>query len=360
MTDKNNNKVLRFGLISTSRIGDKVIAAIRHAGHVVTAVASRDIKRAEEYAAQNKIPKAMLYNQLISEPTVDAVYIPIPTGLRREWAISAANHKKHVLCEKPFASTEDVETIVKACFDNGVMFMDGTMWMHHPRTLKMKSEFPHLGKIQHVMTTFSFTLTDYEDIRLKRALEPHGALGDIGWYNVKAILWAFDWVLPESVFCSAQFHRVKAGEAIENSVISSCEGILTFADGRAATFHCSFNEVFNQILYVTGEKGQLSVDDFVLTSDMSFNNYAERQIIEEYRIKEGSSTERVVPMENVCMQEVEMIKTFAKEALIKPQPGQMARFCSESILTQVVIDALDRSARTQSVVKIDHSKVHRP
>src|SRR4030095_512329 len=101
---------LRWGFLSTANIARKNWKAIRNAGNsALVAVASRDHKRAQHFidgcqaaAPLNGAPVALeTYQQLVDSRDIDAVYIPLPTGLRRDWAIKAAQAGKHVLCEKP-------------------------------------------------------------------------------------------------------------------------------------------------------------------------------------------------------------------------------------------------------------------
>ncbi len=152
------------------------------------------------YALSNRIPSFTgSYASLLENQSINAIYVPIPTTLRTEWCIKAAKAGKHILAEKPFASEEAVTHIVEACREAGVAFLDGTMWLHHVRTAAMKEDLAKMGSLSSIMTSFCFRIEDMTDIRLRTDLEPHGALGDLGWYNVKAILWAYDWDLPEQV-----------------------------------------------------------------------------------------------------------------------------------------------------------------
>ena len=136
-------KKLRFGFLSTANIGRKNWKAIFHSGNsVVTAVASRDVERSRKFIrecqaeAPFETPPAALgsYEELLASKNVDAIYFPLPTGLRQEWVVRAAEAGKHVLCEKPCArNAAELEAMLSACRKNRVQFMDGVMFMHNPR-----------------------------------------------------------------------------------------------------------------------------------------------------------------------------------------------------------------------------------
>lgn len=133
----------RWGLLSTAAITRKNWKAIRLSGNgTVTAVASRDAKRAKEFidecSAEVPFPDPIAavgdYDALLARPDVDVVYIALPTGLRKPWVIKAAEAGKHVLCEKPVAPTAaDAQEMIDACRRNNVQFMDGVMFSHSKR-----------------------------------------------------------------------------------------------------------------------------------------------------------------------------------------------------------------------------------
>ena len=114
---------LRWGVLSTANIGiDKVIPAMAAAARCeVVAIASRDLGRAEAAASGLGIARAFgAYEDLLADPDVDAVYIPLPNHLHAEWTIAAARAGKHVLCEKPLAMTAaDAERMIEACQAEG-------------------------------------------------------------------------------------------------------------------------------------------------------------------------------------------------------------------------------------------------
>src|SRR5260221_8171530 len=134
---------LRWGILSTAQIARKNWKAIRNTGNgTVVAVASRDAGRARQFisecqteAPMETMPQALgSYEELLASKDIDAVYIPLPTGLRKEWVLCAAQAGKHIVCEKPCAtSVADLDEMIEACREHRVQFMDGVMFMHSRR-----------------------------------------------------------------------------------------------------------------------------------------------------------------------------------------------------------------------------------
>src|SRR5258708_2376237 len=131
---------IRWGILGTANIARKNWKAIQLTGNsTVTAAASRDIERSrrfiadcQSHAPMEHEPQAFGgYERLLESDKVDAVYIPLPTGLRKEWVLRAAAAGKHVVCEKPCAvSVADLREMLDACKKNRIQFMDGVMFMH--------------------------------------------------------------------------------------------------------------------------------------------------------------------------------------------------------------------------------------
>ena len=265
-------KKLRWGFLSTANIGRKNWQSIRNTeNNVLVAVASRDAVRARKFIEECQAaepfetpPKALgSYEELIASPEVDAIYVPLPTALRREWIVRAANAGKHILCEKPCAvNLAELDAMLAACRANRVQFLDGVMFMHHPRMSRLRAaldDAASVGDIRRIMATFSFNVGEAffkNDIRLQSALEPTGSLGDLGWYCIRIILWAMKWQMP-----------VEANGRIlsaTNSVPTEFSGELVFAGGASAGFYCSFLAPNQKWVNISGTKGWLRVDDFVL------------------------------------------------------------------------------------------------
>ncbi|KAL8261428.1 hypothetical protein R6Q59_025477 [Mikania micrantha] len=261
---------IRFGILGCADIARKVSRAISLAPNAaIYAIGSRSLEKATKFAASNGFPESAKiygsYDAVLDDPNVDAVYVPLPTSLHIKWAVLAAQKKKHILLEKPVAlNVGEFDQILEACESNGVQLMDSTMWMHNPRTAKMKeyiSDTHKFGELRTINVVFTFAADqDFleNDIRVKPDLDALGALGDVGWYCIRAILWAYDFNLPNSVTALPGTIFNKAG------VIISCGASLHWEDGKIATFHCSFLANLTMNITASGTKGSLHLNDFVI------------------------------------------------------------------------------------------------
>lgn len=149
--------ILGFGEIS--RRLSKFSKAITLVPNVtLVAIGSRRIHNTTEITSSEGFLESVKmyesYEAVLDDPEVDAVYIPLPAKLQPEWAVAAAEKKKHVLLEKPVApDVAELDRVLAACEANGVQFMDGTLWMHHPRTAEMEefiSDSDRFGKLKSV------------------------------------------------------------------------------------------------------------------------------------------------------------------------------------------------------------------
>jgi predicted dehydrogenase len=354
---------LRWGILSTAQIGRKVWQAIRRSQNgVVAAVASRDLARCERYITecQAEVPFAQMpravgsYEELIKADDLDALYIPLPTGLRKEWVLRAAAAGKHVLCEKPCApSVADLREMLAACRRHRVQFMDGVMFMHTKRLQRMRAvldDGKSVGKIRHITTAFQFNTTKEffkTNIRADSRLEPQGTLGDQGWYCIRIALWAMNWQLPERVSGRILSSVTKPRGAAPTPTEFS--GELFFPGGASCDFYCSFITALEQRVNISGMLGSLSLTDFVLPfqgSELAFDtgrmDYkfvgCDAYMVpspRRWKVREHGHS-------HADAQEVNMIRNFTKQA----QSGRLDHFWpGVSLKTQQVLDACLQSAR---------------
>jgi predicted dehydrogenase len=245
---------LRIGVLSTADIARrKVIPGLRRTARCeVVAIASRDAARARQVAAELDIPTSHAsYEALLADPSVDAVYIPLPNHLHAEWTVAAARAGKHVLCEKPLAlSAAEAETMVEACRAAGVVLMEAFMYRHHPSWVAARELVAsgRIGRLTAVQSWFSFFNDDPTNIRNIRAYGG-GALYDIGCYAVNLSRMLFEGE-PDGV----QASLVRDGASGVDIVASA---ILRFGDG-VASFTCSTRTETDQRVDIYGTTGRIS------------------------------------------------------------------------------------------------------
>ncbi|GMV05118.1 MAG: hypothetical protein AMXMBFR53_13980, partial [Gemmatimonadota bacterium] len=228
-------KRLRWGVLGTANIGRAAVnPAIRASSNgELVAVASRDGERARAFAAEHAIPRALgSYEALVEDPEVDALYVPLPNSLHREWTVRAARAGKHVLCEKPLALTEaECREMAAVAEEHGTLLMEAFMYRFHPRTERVLALVREgaLGPIRAIRSAFTFRLTRPDNIRLRPELGG-GALMDVGCYCVNA----------SRTLAGAEPAEVQAqANWTEGGVDGELAGILRFPDGLLAHFDCA-------------------------------------------------------------------------------------------------------------------------
>jgi predicted dehydrogenase len=179
---------VRWGIVSTAHINRLVIPGAQASPAVdLVAVASREPARAEAYAAEWGIPRALgSYEALLADPELEAVYVSLPNSLHCEWSIRALEAGKHVLCEKPLSrDPAEVEAAFDAADRAGRFLMEAFMWRHTPQTARLRELVADgaIGELRLVRSAFSYSLYDEENIRLRTEVDG-GALMDVGCYCV--------------------------------------------------------------------------------------------------------------------------------------------------------------------------------
>ena len=183
---------MRIGVLGSARIAP---AALMRPARVVDgvevgAVAARDRRRAEAFAARYGVPAVHdTYADLLGDPSLDAVYVPLPNGLHAQWTLAALKAGKHVLCEKPFtANAAQARQVAAAADGTGLVVMEAFHYRYHPLARRM-AEVVHggeLGRIQRVEAAMCFPLPRFSDIRYDFSLAG-GALMDAGCYAVHVL-----------------------------------------------------------------------------------------------------------------------------------------------------------------------------
>lgn len=246
---------LRWGVMSTAKIGrTSMIPGIQRASRCeLVAIASRDEAAARLMADDFGVPTTHgSYEALLSDPEVDAVYIPLPNHLHARWTLAAARAGKHVLCEKPLAMTaSDAQEMVDVCAAEGVVLMEAFMYRLHPSwtTVRELVASGRIGELRAVQSWFSYFNDDPTNIRNIHAYGG-GALFDVGCYCVNLSRMLFG---GEPVGVKASVIR---DPDMEVDVVTSA--ILEFDKG-VATFTCSTRTEPDQRVHVYGTEGRITI-----------------------------------------------------------------------------------------------------
>ena len=248
-------KRLRWGLMSTARINERLIEPIGNSERSeLVAVASRSKETVDRYAAEWKIPRAHVgYEQLLADPEVDAVYISLPNSMHAEWCVKSAEQGKHVLCEKPMALTaEEADRIAEAARKHGVLIQEAAMYRYHEQTRQVREWVTSgdIGDIRVIQGFFGFTLEREGDIRFDPSLGG-GSLWDIGSYPVSF----------SRTVTGANPLEVEAQQVLGDSGVDlSFAGQLRFASGALAQIASSFQVTACWSAQVIGSKGRILLD----------------------------------------------------------------------------------------------------
>ena len=250
------SEAVRWGIVSTANINEKVLAGLDGSPAArVVAVGSRETERAREFAAHHGIARAHgSYDELLADPEVEAVYIPLPNGLHVEWTLAALAAGKHVLCEKPLSPrAEEVERCFDAAERAGLLLSEGFMWRHHPQAERLVSLVREgaIGELRLVRAAFSFPLRRFPDVRWDADLDG-GALLDVGCYCVSG----------SRLLAGAEPERV-SGESVmaPSGVDARFAGTLRFPGDVLAVFDCGFDITARDELEAIGSDGSLFLDD---------------------------------------------------------------------------------------------------
>ncbi|MNI09680.1 Glucose--fructose oxidoreductase precursor [compost metagenome] len=262
---------LRWGILGCAGIAVRaVIPGIRASETgIVTAIASRDLTKSQETANTLNIPTAYgSYEELLADPNIDAVYIPLPNHLHKEWTILAAQAGKHVLCEKPFAmNAAEAEEMVEACESAGVQLAEAFMYRHHPRYTQMKEiiNSGEIGDIRGIHGAFTFNSSGANaNVRFHRHMGG-GSLYDVGCYPISAARYLLERE-PEA----ATVHAFLSPQHDEVDMMAS--GLIEFSGGVALTFDCGMWAAGRNNLEVLGTLGRIEVPSaFVSPQDAGSN-----------------------------------------------------------------------------------------
>lgn len=319
-------KQMKWGVLGYAGIAQrKLIPALVQSEYAVPyAVASRSAEKLQEAKAQFGF-KALYqdYNELLCDPEVEAVYIPLPNALHKEWTIKALRAGKHVLCEKPMAQTpEDCQQMIDCAKENGVILAEAFMYRFGKRMQIVEQILKSgaLGRIRTIYSSHRFVLRDAGNVRVNASLGG-GSIWDVGCYPVNLI----------GMIMKDEPVSVKTEKIDFQGVDASLSSVLRYEDGTICTINCGFGAQGVNLTEISGEDGLMVIRN-------TFSDMDEPDPAPILLIQNGAVTEIPVPAFHTYTMEVD---AFCR-AVMEGRPLEYDT--QESVRTVRVINRILESA----------------
>jgi len=333
---------VRIGVLGCANIAERyAVPAFQSIENAeVISIASRTLEKAKEWASRFGIKAENSYDALVSNPDVDAVYIPLPVGLHKEWAMKAANNGKHVMCEKSLAeSLGSAKTIVEACRSQGVVLYEDFMCDFHPQHAKVLSSVKNgdIGAPFVFRGYFGFPPLDKDSFRYDESLGG-SSLGETGSYLVFMARKLFG-EEPVATTCKLFYDQ-------EKDIDIKGVAMLEFSGEKIALLVFSFDAVYQNNYSIWGSAGLIRVmRAYSIPPDM-------KPIIE--LIKNENFKEIVTNIDAPAANHFELIfEDFCDTVLNKEERADKINSVYSALLSQArVLEAMRISAREDRKVKL--------
>ena len=248
---------VRWGVLGTARISvKKVIPAMLQGEHCqMVGIASRNLDRARMVAVELGLPRAYgSYEELLADPEIEAVYIPLPNHLHVPWSIRALEAGKHVLCEKPIglSAAEAEELLAVSTRHPHLKVMEAFMYRHHPQWQRARRLVREglIGDLKTIQTFFSYYNDDPANIRNQAGIGG-GGLMDVGCYCISAARWLFD-AEPQRVLGILEYDPGFKTDRLASAVMDFGTGTTTWT--------CATQLVAYQRVHIVGTEGRIEIE----------------------------------------------------------------------------------------------------
>jgi predicted dehydrogenase len=311
---------LRIGVLGAARITPPALVKPARIVDEVTvkAIAARDVDRARAFAAKYQIPDLHAsYADLVADPDLDAVYVPLPNSLHAEWTLAALRAGKHVLCEKPLTSNAtEARQVADAAAATGLVVMEAFHYRYHPltaRVLQLLAEGA-IGPVRRIEARLCFPLPRFGDIRYRYDLAG-GATMDAGCYPIH-LLRVLAGEQPEVVSARAKLHSPQVDRYLTAE--------FRFPDGATGRVTTSMwsARLLSVSAKVSGESGELRLFNYI--APQAYHRLS-------VRTARGTIREKVTGESTYTHQ----LRAFAAAVL---HGGENLTPASDSVLTMSLID----------------------
>lgn len=268
---------IRFGVLGYARIAEReVIPAMVESDFAeFYAMASRSKEKRNACIEKFGCKKTYeSYEELLRDKEVQAVYIPLPNSLHKEWAIKAMEHGKHVLCEKPMALNEkEALEMIEVSRKNNVILMEAVMYRYTNRIELVKEILNSgvLGQVKHITSSFRFFLNRPNTIKMKPELGG-GSLYDVGCYPINFV----------GMVMNQEPSKIHVVTDIKEGVDISASVLLQYPSGVTATINSGFHAFERNYSEIIGTNGRLEIPDTFLDNEGKLYLYTEEKKEEIY------------------------------------------------------------------------------
>ena len=328
---------LRWGILGCAAIAERAVIPAIHESEYneVSAVASRDGEKAKQYAQKNNIPRHFdSYEALLNDETIEAVYIPLPNHLHKEWTIKAMEAGKHVLCEKPITlNANEAAEIAKVSQETGKLVIEAFMYRYQTRFEIARSLIAQgaIGDIRLFKGAFTFnSSSNTKDVRYVKEWGG-GSLYDVGCYPISAARLLLQ-AEPIAVCMQGKFVDTYGG------VDMFASGLIEFPNDVGALIDCGMWAAFRNEIEVIGTEAVLKIPHaFVPQNDDQTAIFIE---------KDGQTTRYDATYINSYVLQADL---FAKAIRL----GDALPYrIEDAVLNMKVIDAAMQSMETKQRVEL--------
>ncbi len=334
---------LRWGILSTAAITEALIFALREAPRSeLVAVASRDPGKARKFADEQGIPTAYgSYDELLADPQIDAVYMPVPNTMHGEWAVKAAQAGKHALVEKPLVTTvAGMEAVEAAAREHNVVIFEAFMALHAPQNRQVLQliQDGRIGELRLFNAWFSYNLPldEIENIRLSAELHG-GSLWDVGVYPNSLAITLAGGKAPVEVWATSEMGSTGV------DLITASQ--MRFDTGAFAQIYSGWRSPFVEGAQIIGSEGVIRLDKTIIPGMNTRSQHGTDTII-RLADMDGNEEQIVVPASNPWEKEVEAMEACVLDGAQPVVPLSLSRELLKSAL------AILESARTGRPVQL--------
>lgn len=313
--------MVNWGVLGTAGIAKgQTIPGMKQAENCcLYAIAGRDLAKAERFREEFGFAKAYgSYEELLDDPEIQAVYIPLPNMIHYEWTVKALEKKKHVLCEKPLApDAAKAREMFRVAKENGVWLMEAFAYLHSPWVKAIQAEVDAgvIGKIRYMESEFLTSDYDPDNIRMRKETLG-GCMYDLGCYTA-SMIGTMMGKQPDSIRALSSFNSYGVDDFVS--------ALFMYEDGSKALMNCGM--VLQTAAGKRADRLVIEGTDGAIYSDGEFNGCG----IMTYKvIKDGIVTEKEVPVPNNYRLEVEQFGRCIENG---ESPYVSETFSVETIIT---------------------------